>query len=163
MKPSKLIWSVLLAFTVLTGCRKSVQPSAAMAPTVKPGEQVTINYAAYAAAVPRRWDVVALEPPSSSNLVVIKRVIALPGETILLTTNGIVLNGTNLNLPSPLSNGASFPLNKLLLAGAGGVTFPYTIPAKQYFVVGDNWANSFDIRQDGAVPLTNILGKVLNK
>ncbi|HEX3798319.1 MAG TPA: S26 family signal peptidase [Verrucomicrobiae bacterium] len=43
------------------------------------------------------------------------------------------------------------------------MTFPYTVPAKQYFVIGDNWANSLDSRQYGAVPLTNVWGKVLNK
>ncbi len=162
MKPSLVLWIGLVALTALVGCRKSVQLSGGMAPTVKPGEQIIINYVAYVASGPRRWDVIAFEPPSSTNAV-IKRVFALPGETISLTTNGVTVNGMPMTLPTALSNVVSFPLNKLPLVGGGGVIFPYKVPSKQYFVIGDNWSNSFDSRQYGGVPITNIFGRVLHK
>ncbi len=163
MKRSTVVLIGIVALAAVAGCRKTVYSSGGMAPTVKPGEKVTIDYVAYAAARPRRWDVVALEPPPFTNLTVIKRVFALPGEAISLTTNGAIVNGKLLNMPTALSNVVSFPLNNLPLAGTGGVTFPYTVPPKQYFVIGDNWTNSLDSRQYGAVPVSNILGKVLNK
>ena len=95
---------------------------------------------------------------------VLKRVIGLPGETISLTASGIVVNGSILSIPVALSNVAYRPPERLL-GSRGGVlvAFPYTVPPKHYFLVGDNWTNSYDSRQYGAIPLTNILGRVKNK
>jgi signal peptidase I len=135
-----------------------------MAPTIAPGEQVTINYAAYALSEPRRWDVVALNPPGNTNAVVLKRVIALPSETVSLTASGIVINGKTLSMPSALSNATYWPPERLPPSQTGMlVTFPYSVPLKHYFVVGDNWTNSLDSRYYGAVSITNILGRVENK
>jgi signal peptidase I len=43
------------------------------------------------------------------------------------------------------------------------VSFPLSVPPKHYFVVGDNWTNSLDSRYYGAVPDTNIVGRVSGK
>jgi signal peptidase I len=154
----------VIALVVFAGCKRSVQLSGGMTPTIKPGEQVTINYSAYIIARPHRWDVVAFEPPTPTNIVVLKRIIALPSETITLTTNGIIINGTFLTMPAALSNAAFFPRERLLLpATVGLVKFPYTVPPKHYFVIGDNWTNSLDSRHYGAVAVTHILGRVMNK
>jgi signal peptidase I len=135
-----------------------------MAPTIKPGERVSIDYMAYAVGRPRRWDVVALEAPSPPGTLVLKRVIGLPLETISLTSSGIVVNGAALSMPTALSNVAYCPPERLpVTPGASLIAFPYTIPAGQYFVVGDNWTNSFDSRYYGAVSVTNIFGRVKNK
>ena len=164
----KSLASVLVAFIGLAafaGCGRSVQTSGGMAPTIKSGEKVTIEYTAYIIAKPRRWDVVALKPPnSSSNLVVLKRVIALPTEMISLTTNGIVVNGSLISLPDALTNVALFPLAKLPGSPElGAVKLPYRVPPEYYFVLGDNWANSLDSRYYGAVPAKDIIGKLVSK
>jgi len=154
----------IVAFLAVTGCRKSVQSSSAMAPTIKPGEQVTVDLLAYGVSGPRRWDVVAFEPPATTNTTVLKRVIGLPGERISLTASGIVVNGGILNMPVTLSNVAYCPPERLPGSqGSGFVAFPYVVPPKRYFLVGDNWTNSYDSRQYGAIPLSNILGRVKNK
>ena len=156
---------VILATTMLLGCRKSTQLSGGMAPTITNNEQVTINYLAYAGSSPRRWDVVALRGGSSpvlpSNSMFLKRVIGLPGETISLAPTGIVVNGSFLQLPAALSNIYCPP--ERLPAGVTLVSFPFTVPPKHYFVVGDNWTNSLDSRYYGAVPGTNIIGRVVGK
>jgi len=67
----------VLVVTLSVGCRRSTQVSGGMAPTITNGEQVTINYLAYAGSSPRRWDVVALLGPSAmrpSNCMYLKRV-----------------------------------------------------------------------------------------
>lgn len=89
---------VILAVTMSPGCLKATQLSGGMAPTITNNERVTINYFAYLGSSPRRWDVVAiLGPPLMlpSNSIYLKRVIALPGETISLTSTGIVVNGVS--------------------------------------------------------------------
>ena len=160
---------VLFAFLLVTlslGCRQSTQLSGGMAPTITNGEQVTVNYLAYAGSSPRRWDVVALLGPSPmlpSNSMFLKRVIALPGETVSLTSTGIIVNGTFLNMPAGLSNDYC-PSERLpALAAMALVSFPCTVPPEHYFVVGDNWTNSLDSRYYGAVPRTNIVGRVDGK
>ncbi len=135
-----------------------------MSPTIKPGERVTIDFVAYAVSGPRRWDVVALLAPPATNIMVLKRVIALPGETISLTASGIVVNGSLLAMPSYLSNVSYCPPEKLPLAQRSTfITYPYTVPSERYFVVGDNWTNSYDSRAYGAVPADKIQGRVKNK
>ena len=95
---------------------------------------------------------------------VLKRVIGLPGEKISFTATGIVVNGSLLNVPGSLSNVAYCAPDMLPKSQSGGlVPFPYAVLPKQYFVVGDNWTNSYDSRHYGAIPLTNILGRVRNK
>jgi signal peptidase I len=162
----RMNFSIFLLFAMLAlafGCHKAVQGSSGMDPTIKAGEKVTINDAAYVVSNPSRWDVVALRQPGFTNLIVLKRVIALPSETVSLTSTGIVVNAKPLVFPANLSNVVYCPPEKSWRGGSTFVKFPYSVPPDQYFLVGDNWSNSLDSRYYGAVPMTNILGKVLNK
>jgi hypothetical protein len=107
MKTHIPVLVAILVATISVGCRKATQVSGGMAPTSTNNEQVTINYLAYAGSSPRRWEVVALRGPSPTlpiNSMFLKRVIALPGETISLCSTGIVVNGTLLNMPAAVSN-----------------------------------------------------------
>lgn len=165
-----LLSSVLLltALAVGAGCEnKAVQSSGGMAPTIKPGEQVAIDEGAYAHASPSRWDVVVIDPrlgTAPPNNTALKRVIALPMETISLTSTGIVVNGSILSFPTALSNVAYRAPDDLPSSHTKTIiSFPYTVPANCFFVVGDNWADSLDSRYYGAVHATNILGRVKRK
>jgi signal peptidase I len=155
-----------LALIAILGCQKSTQVSGGMEPTIKRGERVTINYLEYTTRNPQRWDVVAMQAPTTvttNNSVWLKRVIALPGEVISLTTTGIVVNGSAMSFPSALSNVVYCSPGGLPSGGPALVAFPYSVPADHYFVVGDDWSNSLDSRYFGAVPMTKILGKVIGK
>ena len=151
----------------MIGCRKSVQTSGGMSPTIVAGEKVAIDYQAYTTVEPRRWDVVVLtipEPAFKGEFKVLKRIIALPLETISLTSSGIVVNGNSFRMPDALSNVVYCPTEKLSAHARTGLgPFPFTVPPEHYFVVGDNWADSLDSRHYGAVPATNILGRVQHK
>ena len=166
MTPFFSLLVAILAATLFAGCRKSTQLSGGMAPTITNREPVTINYLSYVGATPRRWDVVALAGPTPtlpSTSMFLKRVIALPGETISLSSTGILVNGALLNMPAAVSNLYCAPERLPTLPGLTLVSFPYTVPAQHYFVVGDNWTNSLDSRYYGAVPGTNIVGRVVGK
>jgi signal peptidase I len=128
-----------------------------MAPTIAPGETVTVDYAAYALAAPKRFDVVAFEPPTFTNQVWLMRVVALPGETVVFTNCVFTVDGTAASLPRHITNVTYVAL------GQFGVASPFTVPMDGYFVLGDNSANANDSRFWGALPRTNILGKVKNK
>lgn len=135
-----------------------------MFPTIKRGEKVTINYLAYSVSKPKRWDVVLFDGPTpvSSTNPAAKRVVALPLETISFSSNAIIVNGRSLAMPAALSNVVYCPPDKWPDKGSL-ISFPYTVPAKHYFVLGDNMANSLDSRYYAAVSETNILGRVEHK
>jgi len=92
------------------------------------------------------------------------RVVALPGETVAFASGGITVNGKPLVPPRHVSNVSYVSLDHLPLRGAGGrITSPYVVPGGSYFVLGDNSTNSNDSRIWGAVPFTNIVGRVRDK
>ncbi len=142
------------------GCQQKTFVSSSMMPTITPGEKIVVDYTAYALATPKRWEVVAFEPTVTSNQLWVMRVIGLPGETVSLVSNAITINGKPLLPPSSLSNVTyiSFPA-----WAQGSIQFPYAVPTNCFFMLGDNSTIANDSRVWGALPRTNIVGRVRGK
>jgi signal peptidase I len=160
VKTNYLTLSLLILATIAFGCRKRNVVSSSMAPTIKPGENVLVDYTAYSLASPKRWDVVVFEPVGRTNELWVFRVAGLPGEQIDFR-NGVLLVNSNLSaLPSHVTN-----VQYVLPVGMGlnPVPLPYTVPPNSYFLLGDNSSNANDSRFLGAVPKANIVGKVKGK
>ena len=88
-----------------------------------------------------------------NNKLLIKRVIAVPGDWIEIDTDGtIYLNGEKLDEP--------YVQQKAF--GECDLEFPFQVPAEQYFVVGDMRESSVDSRNTliGCIPKDQIVGKV---
>ena len=135
-----------------------------MQPTIKPGEKVTVNYFAYAVGKPKRWDVVAFEPPVFTNQIWLARVIALPGEIVSFASGGIAINSQPLVLPAHITNIVYVSLDYPTFTGhKNRIASPLVVPKDCYFVLGDCSTNAYDSRFWGALPLTNILGRVRSK
>ena len=98
------LFGCIVVAALACGCEDSNMRSSSMSPTIAQGEKVTIDYSAYAISQPKRWDVVAFEPPSGSNETWLFRVVALPGERVEFASNGIAVNGRPLALPAKLTN-----------------------------------------------------------
>ena len=98
---------------------------------------------------PKRGEVVVLRPPPvvSMNDEFIKRIIALPGETVMVEEGKVYVNGKLLKesyIPSTTRTyGGSFLTD--------GVS--YKVPPAKYFLMGDNREHSSDSRFWGPVPL----------
>jgi signal peptidase I len=162
---SRYPYLILLACLLAGGCRREIEfkvISGAMEPTIKSGERVMVDTTAYATLGPTRWDVIAFESQRWTNALEVRRVIGLPGETISLTSTGIVVDGALLSMPTGLSEivyrgpeQLPQPMRRQL------ISFPYVAPSAHYFLVGDNCMNSYDSRFSGAVASTNIRGKVI--
>jgi signal peptidase I len=91
-----------------------------------------------------------------SNKVLIKRIIATPGDYIWIESDGtVVLNGTALDEP--------YITEKSL--GECDVKFPYQVPENSYFVMGDQRKTSIDSRSSviGCVAEDQIIGKIFCK
>ncbi len=118
---------------------------------------------------PKRFDIVvfkAIEPGVPKDTLV-KRVIGLPGETILVRDGKVLIDGEPLELPasmpdvhytSPFVYDKQDPDSpKYALVDEPRFTL---IPEGHYFMLGDNSSSSRDARWWGPVPKRNILGRV---
>src|SRR5437763_1303224 len=65
--------SLAIFSVALGGCSRKIQSSAAMEPTIKRGEKVMLDATAYVAGGPKRWEVVAFEPPGAKKELWLKR------------------------------------------------------------------------------------------
>lgn len=131
-------------------------PSESMVPTLEVDDRVLVNKLAYRFGDPERGDVAvfeSVEPPVSpedkpSDL--IKRIVALPGDTVEVQSGTLLVNGApqdesrlNPELPDTSSYG------------------PTTVPEGHVFFIGDNRANSQDSRVFGPVPMENVEGEAV--
>ena len=160
-----------------------------MLPNLMVKDYVILNKTAYGHRLPEIGDVIAFRPPNDRNLIYVKRIVALPGDTIEIKGNILYIN----DMPLQYRKVAPLPYVKVLpdsssviesgmtgeiveeirsnksyciqLFKSSGDNSPVdfaktTVPDMYYFVMGDNRDNSQDSRHFGPVPLADILGKI---
>jgi signal peptidase I len=157
-------------------------PSPSMVPTLRIGDFILVNRFAYglrcpvgdckllALGEPKRGDVVVFRYPVDPKMDFIKRVIGLPGDTIRYVNKQLTVNGQL----APQQPKGLFESSAVELASEdySGVVhdvlanpdrpvrdFEITVPAGQYFMMGDNRDNSADSRYWGFVPEANLKGR----
>lgn len=112
--------------------------------------------------IPHRGDVVifntnGLPDFGENGKQLIKRVIALPGERVVVQNN--VLTVYNKQSPAGFQPDATLPYGKVIKSTQGDEDI--TVPQGSIFVCGDNRGDSLDSRVFGPVPVTNIIGKLV--
>jgi signal peptidase I len=120
----------------------------AMQPALSPDQVVLVNMLAYLLSGPARGDVIVFHNPADPSEDFIKRVLALPGDTVQMTAEAVLVDGIRLKEPYITQS-----LNPRL--------FTLTLQPGHYFVAGDNRPYSSDSRSWGPVPAQDILGKAL--
>jgi signal peptidase I len=121
-----------------------------MSPTLLSGDRVILNRFAFLHRSPQRGEMVVLKDPETGDLVV-KRIIALPRETVQLRGEVVYVND------QPLAEPYVSRQRKVLLTRNNPVT---SVPRDHYFVLGDNRNNSSDSRAFGPVPRESIVGVI---
>ena len=111
-----------------------------------------------------RGDVVVFKYPVEPDRDFIKRVIGLPGETVEVREKKVYVNGKPLEEPyvhflQPPSETSEF--HEVTSFDVRERYGPVTVPANQYFVMGDNRDNSQDSRYWGFLPREYVKGKAL--
>jgi len=123
-------------------------PSESMMPTLEVGDRVFVNKFIYRFAEPERGDIVVFESIEGSEQDLIKRVVAVPGDTVAVQNGVLFVNGQPQE--EPYVNEA-FP--------DGSFFGPTTVPEDSVFVMGDNRGNSRDSRFFGPVSISNVEGE----
>ena len=154
----ELVEVVVLAVILYFGISFAVQTvhveGLSMFATLDNNDYLIADKIDYRLHSPQRGDIIILRPPTDNSKDFIKRVIALPGEKLLIRDGYVYINGhllhepylpeawTTLNNPPPWS------------VGDGAV-----IPANEYFVMGDNRNRSQDSRIFGPIGRDRIDGR----
>jgi signal peptidase I len=173
--PLLLVVAMVVAFLLKSLLAQAFYiPSASMEPQLREGDRVVVSRLSYRLHDPRRGDVVVFDSPEPaapddaalpwrvvrellegagvrqpSETELIKRVVALPGETVEARDGLVYVDGRRLVEP-------------YLPEGAGTFDFgAVTVPSDHVFVMGDNRGNSQDSRMFGPVPISSIVGRAL--
>jgi signal peptidase I len=167
-------------------------PSGSMNPTIIEGDRLLVNKHLYGLRVPltlihitpgedpKRGDIIVFDSPVNGTSLV-KRVIAVPGDTVSLDDERLIVNGkparyasgnarelqmllrtTRAEHPTVLRESGDGPTHDILLLPdrwAPATYGPIVVPKGMYFVLGDNRDNSADSRYIGLVPRRNIVGR----
>lgn len=126
---------------------------ASMEPTFETYDYLVIDRLSYRFNEPERGDVIVMHYPYDPSRTFIKRIIALPGETI--TINGSAVTIENAQYPEGLL--VSEPYISEALKGDNQLSV--VLGDGEYFVMGDNRHASADSRTWGTLPQENIVGR----
>jgi len=156
---------------------------ASMLPTLLDGDKVWVNKLAYDVKIPfteislaqisdpSRGDVIIIDSKKADKRLV-KRIVGIPGDTIYMQNNALVINGKAANytilsrdddaviileeLPNMTHKAR---LSSRFVSRSSRSYGPTVVPDNQYFVLGDNRDNSADSRVYSFIPRGEIIGR----
>ncbi|MBC7190431.1 signal peptidase I [Candidatus Aerophobetes bacterium] len=150
-----LVIALVIAFLVRTFIVQTFWiPSGSMEPTLLVGDRIMAYKIFYGIDKAQRGDIVIFKFPLDPHKDFVKRVIALPGETVEIKDKKVYINGKRLFEPY------AFYSEKRNIGFPRDEYGPVKVPPDSLFVLGDNRDSSEDSRYWGYVPKENIVGKV---
>ncbi|MEY2467297.1 MAG: signal peptidase [Verrucomicrobiota bacterium] len=124
-----------------------------MSPTLHDTDRYFVNRLMYRVREPKRGDIVVVKDPDG--VYVVKRIIALAGESIYFKDGTLFINGRHLAEPYLPAGTHTFTFDKIQ-------NELITCGKDRYFILGDNRSNSLDSRAYGPISRQNIIGVILN-
>ena len=160
----EFFFTLLIAAVIFVGLQISIKSfevfNVSMLPTFKEGDLIIVNKLAYAFGNQPKWkDEIVFYAPGNGTRpsfdpfytqhpsCFIKRIIAVPGDTVEIKNRAVLINGRPLSEPY-VNEPPGYFMPELL------------IPAGQYFTLGDNRNHSNDSHTGWLVPKEDIIGKV---
>jgi signal peptidase I len=173
---SEMVQAIVATGLLILGVRSTIQnfrvEGISMLPTFEGGQVLVVNRAAYfhveqtpllrilptsrqgstqyVFGGPERGDVAVFHAPPEPNVDYIKRVIGLPGDTVLIKRGQVFIN--------------DLPMDEPYIRFLASYTFPpdgnaFTVPDRNYFVLGDNRPDSYDSHLGWLVPVDDLIGR----
>lgn len=124
-----------------------------MEPNFHNGEYILTDKISYRLHPPKRGDVVVFHSPQDERNDFIKRIIGIPGDTLMVKGGFVYLNGTKLE-EKYINDPDQVLAGRFLREGE-----TYEVAPEQYIVMGDNRLHSSDSREWGPVNLRGIVGR----
>lgn len=118
-----------------------------MLPTLQPGEFILVNKIEYKLSPIQRGDIIVFHYPLNPSEDYIKRVIGIPGDTVTINNNHVMVNDQILT--------------ELYISAPPVYSGTWQVPEGKVFVLGDNRNQSSDSHSWGFVPFENIVGRAL--
>ncbi len=142
-----IILAVVLYFLIDSVVARVRVENISMEPTLNPGEFILVNKLAVKLNDVNRGDIIVFHFPQNPKEDYIKRVIGLPGDSIVIRSNNVYVNNQEITEPyiaaEPAYNGS------------------WIVPEGNLFVLGDNRNQSSDSHSWGYVPMNLVVGKAL--
>ncbi len=127
---------------------------ASMEPSFYDGDYILTSRITYKFRSPQRGDVIVLKAPSNPDIEYIKRIIGLPGDTILIKNGDVFVNGRLLNEDYISAKTNTWD------GGCVQEGVPYKVDQGDLFVMGDNRPRSSDSREFCEIPEQSVIGQV---
>ena len=128
-------------------------PSGSMLETIQIGDLVLGEKVSLALRDPEPGEIVTFDSPLVEGETLVKRVIAVGGQTVDLVDGSVVVDGVTLDEPYV----GDEPTQSLSdLSGSAGITYPYVVPDDCIWVMGDNRTNSKGSRYVGPVSVDDV-------
>ena len=156
-----LITSFVVLMTVYVLVAFPVEVSgSSMSPNLETGDRLLVEKLTKYFNSYNRGDIVVLHPPDSDYIDYVKRVVAVPGDTVKILNCKILITRNN----SKFQLDETIYLSNTVCTNGGRVLQEgriYTLKDKEYMVLGDNRGNSADSRYFGLLTEDRIQGKVV--
>lgn len=152
----ELLRFALIALAVVIPIRMFVaEPfvvsGSSMVPTFANGDYLIVDKVSYKLSTPKRDDVVVFRYPKDQTKFFIKRIIGLPGETIDIKGNDVIITNEE--------HKEGFTLDQPFVKNTTDNNTHYELKSDEYFVMGDNRPASSDSRYWGPLKRNLITGK----
>jgi signal peptidase I len=140
---------LLIAVALAAAVRAAVSiysiPSASMMPALQIGDHIVV--VPYRWSDPRRGDVIVFRSPVDASQLMVKRIIAVPGDLIDARAGRVRIGERAIAEPY------------LLRQGTTGAISAQLVPGDSFFVMGDNREDSLDSRRWGTLPRGFVVGR----
>ncbi len=168
-QPKGGFWKEIVKFTFITliivvpvrlyVAQPFIVSGASMDPTFHDGEYLIVDQVSKRLEGPERESVIIFRYPVEPSKFFIKRVIGLPGETVVIHDGEVTI----FNKDFPVNETEGLTLNEPYISEENKKSddLEIILGSDEYFVMGDNRLGSFDSRSWGPVPERLIIGRPL--